>query len=380
MVRVDVKPALLQWAVTRAGIPADDLLRKFPQLPSWEREEKRPTLRQVELFSRATHTAVGYFFLPSPPDVPVPIPDFRTAANHPVGLPSPDLLDTIYGCQERQDWYREFALSQGAQELSFISSASVGDDVVSVATRMRDLLQFSVSQRANMPTWEDALRSFREKLDDAGILVGIAGIVGSNTHRKLNPSEFRGFALSDRHAPLIFVNGADSKSAQMFTLAHELAHLWCGESGVSESDRSAPANRSELWCNEVAAEFLVPKSLFEEAAAIHGYQRSRLQQLARTFKVSQLVLLRRFRDCGKLSETDYWDEYYALLEAISAIPRPALGGNFYATETMRVGRRFARALIASTLEGQTPYRDAFRMLGIFKADTFNEYAHRIGSM
>jgi Zn-dependent peptidase ImmA (M78 family) len=377
--RVDVKPELLRWARERVGLTENALLKRFPQLPQWESAEKKPTLKQLENFARTTRTPVGYLFLPEPPTVPLPIPDLRTPADQTLENPSPDLLDTIFICQERQDWYRDFARSYGEQKLPFVGSASLANDVEVTASAMRDALEFDVDQRRDMATWSEALRSFIDRADQLGVLISVSGIVGNNTHRKLDASEFRGFALADEYAPFVFINGADSKAAQMFTLAHELAHIWLGQSALSDSDRTTRvANHAEIWCNRVAAELLVPRVVFEEEIRGGDYDQTELPRLARRFKVSQLVILRRYRDLGKLKADDFWSEYAAELDRLQSLAPAKSGGNFYATEGVRVGKRFAMALVQSTLEGNTLYRDALRLLSISKIETFNEFANRVG--
>jgi Zn-dependent peptidase ImmA (M78 family) len=207
----------------------------------------------------------------------------------------------------------------------------------------------------------------------------VSGVVGSNNHRKLNPDEFRGFALVDDLAPLVFVNGADTKAAQMFTVAHELAHIWLGQSAVSDATPvSAPEHRVEQWCNRVAAEFLVPLAALRVEYRRQDGLANECHRLARVFKVSSLVVLRRLHDLGALSRDRMWTAYEQELDRLRAVPKGS-GGDFYLTQGARVSKRFARALVASTLEGQTLYRDAFRLLGFSKLETFRELGRNLGA-
>ena len=259
-VRAEVRPELLVWARQRSGLEFTALAHRFPKLEEWERGALSPTLKQLDSFANATHTPVGFLFLPEPPEEQVPIPDYRTMGDVSVGRPSPDLLDTIFQCQQRQEWYRDFAQLNREDPVTFVGSLTTGTPVVEAATALRETLSFAVDQRGG--TWTEALRMLIDRAEDVGVLVMINGVVGNNTRRKLDPREFRGFTLVDPLAPLVFINGADTKAAQVFTLAHELAHLWLGQSALSDADLvRMPEVALERWCNQVASEFLVPLAL-----------------------------------------------------------------------------------------------------------------------
>ncbi len=380
MIRASVNPELLRWARKRAGTAQEDLAVKFKKLPEWEDGQSQPTLKQAEAFARALHVPVGYLFLSEPPEETVPILDFRTFAGHAVTRPSPNLLDTIYACQERQSWYRDFSRVAGESNLGFVGSASVEASPESVAAQIRETLGFDLAVRRECSTWTDALRLFIRKTDEAGLLVMVSGIVMSNTSRRLDPAEFRGFALCDPLAPLIFVNGKDTKAAQMFTLAHELAHIWLGASALSNLG-AAPTTgfcREEVWCNAVAAELLVPLRALQSKLQRNELLADALSRLARTFKVSTLVILRRLLDAGWLTRERFdsaWGQENERLRKL--VQAGSGGGDFYRTTVARVGRRFAHALVVSTLEGQTLYRDAFRMLGVKKPETFNNLGREV---
>jgi len=378
-VRVHVEPSLLEWASARSGKSPDDLSRRVPRLAAWARGDAQPTLKQLETFARATSTPVGLLMLPEPPDLPLPVPDFRTLPNAVATPATPDLLDTIYLCEERQEWYRSYALVNNADPLDFVGSATAKDDIMSTADHMRARLDFDLASRREYSSWTEALGKLSERAENIGVLVMISGIVGSNTHRGLDPDEFRGFALVDDLAPVVFINGADTKAAQIFTLAHELVHIWLGQPAVSNPrlDVRREDQQVERFCNAVAAELLVPSEQLRNEFDPGKPLPDELDRLARLYRVSTLVVLRRIFDAGQLSWNEYSSAYSEQMARATRATGPS-GGNFYNTQPVRTSKRFAHAVIADTLEGRTLHRDAFRLLGVRRYNTFRELGHRLG--
>ena len=376
-VRVEVAPALLKWAVDRAGWDKETAESRVPHLDEWIRGTRRPTLRQIEDFSRATHAPFGQLFLPEPPDEPLPIPDMRTVGDDGVSKPSGDLLDTIYLCQNRQEWYREYLLEEGAPAVEIVGSAVREEDPAAVAERVRTVLRLHDDTASHRSRREDMRRELIDRIEELGVLVMVSGIVGSNTRRRLDPREFRGFALVDSMAPLIFVNGRDTRAAQVFTLVHELAHLCLGGSALSDpSDVVRPGVSEERWCNAVAAATLVPEAVLRaEYRGDVGVEA--LEGLANCFGVSTLVVLNRLYDLRLIS----WDAFrrtygveHERLMSLMAEQRSGDGGNYYNTVPLRLGRRFAQAVLLSTFGGRTPYREAYELLQVRKHATFKELA------
>ena len=374
-----VEPRLLRWARERSGRETDYLQKRFPKLKAWESGLALPTFRQLEAFAKATYAPIGYLFLQEPPAEGLPVTDFRTMGGAEVRRPSPDLLDTLYLCQQRQDWYRDEARTSGDPPLEFVGSLDTSVDAPAAGAHLRDALGFDVEQRRGLGTWSEALRQFIEQAEVLGILVMVSGIVGSNTHRKLDPEEFRGFVLSDPLAPLVFLNGADTKAAQMFTLAHEIAHLWLGASGISNSQAvSTPDHAVERWCNQVAAELLAPAEIVSNEFDPNAELNTETDRLARRFKVSTLVILRRIHDVGGLSRDELRHAYQEEVGRLQDLQRSGGGGNAIRNVGPRVSKRLARALVVSTLEGRTSYTESFRLLGVRKLSTFESVAESVG--
>lgn len=380
--RVPVAPSVLAWAMDRSGKDGHDLIAQFKDLAAWLSGSKQPTYSQLEHFAAKTLTPLGDFFLAEPPLDEVPIPDFRTVGNAAVRKPSPDLLETIYLCEQRQEWYRNHAMASGAEPLGFVGSVELSTSPQQVAELLRSQLQFNLADRRLDSSWSAALRRLIDAAENAGMLVMVSGIVGNNTHRALDPEEFRGFALSDTYAPLVFVNGADTKAAQIFTLVHEICHLWLGQTALTDASMDLTAfNETELWCNRVAAEVLVPRdtlvSEFRGAATTEE-----LERLARVYKVSTLVILKCLFDARVLTWEEFSSAYHAELTRIQQLMAgrgPASGGDFYNTQPLRVSRRFARAIIADTYTGGTLHRDAYKLLGTRKYETFVRLGQKVGA-
>lgn len=374
MTRVAVSSSVFRWAMQRSGNPVE-LESKFPKLGEWLNGQSQPTLRQLESLSKATATPLGYFFLPEPPEERLSIPHFRTLDDRQNLAPSPDLLETVQFMERRQAWMREYLVDEGHEALPFVGSAAVTDAPDVVTRKMKTTLGLEAGWAAGQPNWEKALRELQRRMEAAGIVVVVNGVVGNSTRRKLSVTEFRGFVLVDEYCPLVFVNGADGKAAQMFTLAHELAHIWFGRSAAFDlRDLQPAADRTEQACNWVAAEFLVPADELRDFWPRVTHLAERYQLLARRFKVSELVAARRVLDLELVTRDEFLEFYQSYLEAVhQAAAKKPDGGDFYLNQSFRIGDRFGAAVVSAAREGRLLYREAYQLTGLY-GNTFARYA------
>lgn len=376
MVKVAVNPEVLRWASERSSRDAAQLKQRFPTLSRWIAGEARPTLGQLEDFSKATATPLGFLFLDSPPTDRLPIPNYRTKDDQSVRAPSAELLDTIYIMQRRQAWLRDYLIENGVERAALVRSARPDEAPPTVAAQLRENLRLSVGWSSQENTWTEALRTLRGAMGHAGVVVAINGVVGNDTHRPLDVDEFRGFVLTDDYAPLVFVNAADAKSAQMFTLAHELAHLAFGISAVFDLSSMQPAkNSDEQACNRVAAEFLVPAVLLQ--AMWKPQLANPYEAVARAFKVSRIVAARRLLDLALITREEFFNYYRACMRTEKQRrQRDESGGNFYATASQRIGWRLATEIGKAFREKRIFPTEAYRLTGL-TGKTFDEFFRRV---
>ncbi len=369
---------MLRWARGRVGMDIGNAAVaagvKPEQFERWETGDDLPTFRQAQNVAQALHAPFGFFFLQQAPvDEPL-LPDLRTVGGRPVGKPSVDLLETVKQALQRQAWYLEYQQEQGMPSLPFVGKFKLNAAPQVVAADIRAVLGVDVEQGQRQ--WDDYQRALIQGAEQAGVLVMRSGIVGNNTRRKLDVSEFRGFAISHPLAPVVFINSADAPAARLFTLLHELAHLWFGSSGISNVE-SGNLRQEEMACNAVAGEFLAPAQLFKSLWATACADLStRIAELARRFHVSQLVVVRRALDLGLIDRKTYNDFYLAELERFRQTE--SKGGSFYRNAASKNSVRFARAVIAEALSGRLLLRDAGKLLGVQPAK-IRQFAEQLGA-
>jgi Zn-dependent peptidase ImmA (M78 family) len=372
-----LKPDVLRWVRNKAGLSEDALAEKIGVLVNlvkdWEMTGSIP-FPLVEKLAEKTRTPFGFLFLQVPPQPKLPIADFRRVDISSTLEPSNDLLDVIYIAQLKQSWYRDYLIANGDKRLPFVKKSSLQTPPKETAEDIRRTLNIGPALAQMTRTWEDTIKYTTEAAEDCGILVLRSGYAGEDTSRKLDVDEFRGFALSDEYAPLIFINGADAPAAQIFTIAHEIAHIWIGETGISNLENTySTGNNLETYCNSVAAEVLLP--LDELLASWRGEVNdiNEIDRLSNEYKISRIVVARRARDAGMLTESRF-SSYYRM---IAKSTTKAGGGNYYIKEQYKHSRRFSIAIIQEALAGRTSQRDAMQLLGIKKESTFRNYTKEL---
>lgn len=366
---VNVNANMLTWAIARAGYELQTFTEKFPKVQLWLEGDRKPTVRQLEEFSKKVHLPFGYLFLPEPPKEKLPIPFFRSAGNK-ADRVSINVYDTILLIQQRQDWLRNYLNENDFEPLKFVGKFQNNKNVEAIAVDIRKTLNLPEKWASHFRTWQEAQDRLVLQIEDLGIITIFNGVVENNGHRKIPVNECRGFVIVDKLAPFMFINNADWKSAQMFTMVHELAHIWTGHSAGFDFRKLLPADDPiEKLCDSVAAEVLVPENSFNE---IWNHNPS-IKLASRYFKVSEIVIARRALDTGKLSKREFFAFYeeYSRKEIFKK-ERQSSGGDFYATTKKRLSLTFASYINNAVKSGNLLYRDAYKLTGL-KGDTFQNF-------
>ena len=371
--KLTLEPSVLNWARLRARLEPDELAAKIGvQVGTLKRWEEKGEISPVQVRKLAdkTHTPFGYLFLRHPPEDRLPIADFRARQPDQHRYPSVELLDTISSMQRRQDWLHEELIRLGTFPCGLVGSFGTNSAIREAADVIRKEVDLAPDWAGNTASWSEAQRQLIGAIETAGVFVVVNGIVGNNTSRQLDPEEFLGFALVDKYAPMIFVNGADFIASQNFSLVHELVHICIGKTGLSaDLGDGTGSDTAELFCNRIAAEYLVPVDSLARAwdlAGSHAGLPSALQELARTFKVSEAVVVRKLHSDGLIGSDTVRDFFRGRVRRPER-PPSSKGGNFRANQRYRLGNRFASLIVPALHERRLGYREA-RLLTDLKGD------------
>jgi Zn-dependent peptidase ImmA (M78 family)/DNA-binding XRE family transcriptional regulator len=372
-----INPENLIWARERAQMTVDMLAQKLrvkeDVLAAWESGEKKLTFKQAKNVSEKTYIPFGYLFLNAPPVEKLLIPDLRTVDGDQLRQPSAELLKIVRIIMARQHWYQEYQIEQGVEENPLIGRFNSDNKFSDIVSNMREVL--GVGPHPERGNWEEYQRLLVKRIENIGVLVMRHGDLGHHTKR-LSVDEFRGFAIFDKISPVIFINQADAPSARLFTLIHELAHIWIGESGVSDASTQAH-RKEEVLCNTVAAEFLVPENEFLSLWQDSADWVENLPELESHFHVSKWVLARRALTLNLISQSQYSTYIRFLRRQHEERERNSSGPSYYRTIKSQISERFSRALVSETLSGRILLRDAGELLGM-KPNNITKFAKELG--
>lgn len=385
MAKALINSNMLVWASERAGMSAEAISERIKspmdRVELWLSGDDTPTFRQAQKLAGILHIPFGFLFLDTPPEEDLPLPDLRTVGSDPARNLDTNFRDLLKDVLFKRDWFREYLDQLNGEPLHFVGSFGAKADPNDVAADMRQVLFGPDAAMPEARNWEEYLVELMRAADASGIWVMRSGIVGNNTHRPLAVEQFRGFAISDPIVPLIFINGRDAKAAQIFTLAHELAHIWLGQSGISNvfiGEVDFGVHRAlERQCNQIAAEFLVPAETLRDRWDPDRPFSMNVDLNARAFRVSRVVIGRRAFDLALCPE----NEYRALYATESARwTRDAQaggdGGDFYRTMTVRNGNRFTNSVVNQAISGQMLFRQAATLLNTQPASLVEYHRRR----
>ena len=378
MTTANINTDMLTWARERSGISVPDFARRCgiseERLREWESGERKLTFNQAMRFAEKAHVPFGYLFLAKPPEEVLPIPDLRTLEGQGVQRPSAELLDLVKLMMQRQEWYREYLQQHFAEANPYVGRASYSDSVESIVEDIRACL--GVEPHPTRGKWDDYYRDLVQRIESLGILVMRQGNLGHHS-RPLNVDEFRGFAIVDEYAPIIFVNHSDALGARLFTLIHELCHIWIGQSGISDGNTNTH-RQEEVLCNAVAAEFLVPAQEFR-ALWQHDSEswEDNLPPLEAHFHVSTWALARRALTLNFISQQEYGR--YIFEQKMRHEQRKGSGvPTYYQTKKAQISRQFSQAVVGEALSGQLLLRAAGELLGGIKPGKIETFARELG--
>lgn len=397
----NITPQILTWARARCGLSHNVLATKLnvstDKLVQWESGTSKPTIKQAQSVAKHTHIPFGYLYLDKPPQLNIPIADFRTGHLKKNSQQEVNIYDFVQSLLHKKEWFEQRALKKGSNFNSghFQGKFSLKNDYLEVAESISEFIEIDSNiRRRNQITPSSLWSSLVDKVISKGIWLMRTGVVGNNTHRKLNSDSSKGLALKSTFMPVIWVNSSLSDAPKIYTLIHEMAHLWIDSEGISkqqDEDEIASTNGRSLkefenlekFCDLVAAEVLVPAKNLEYLWQSQSSSLDNVENLHKNFGVSRFVIAKRAADLSIVTKSDLANLTVILRQRI----KPPIqneeqeetensgGGNFYNTLLARNGMEFTKAVVEDAFSGDLLLNAACDLLDIKNSSTL-EGAHK----
>lgn len=373
--KAHITPKILKWARESARMPQETAAAKvsvsIEKLEAWESGELQPTIRQARTLAKTYKRPFALFFLPEIPRDFQPLQDFRKSNSVELSTSSIFIIREI---QQKQAWISDVYEENDEDKLSFVGKFSLSDNPEVIAKDILKTLEIT-------PTIYESDNPIKQWIDAAesnGIFISRTSFIHSRL--KLDSKEIQGFAIADTYAPFIFINSQDWKAPQLFTLVHELAHIWIAETGISneiepeliDKGKSHPV---EMFCNQIAAHALMPKEYLNTINQTTFQNSKEVYQTAKKFDVSTFALLVRALDLNLISVSKYnslkkeaeldFAEYLKKEAEKKARQKDKKGGpNYYLLQLNRNSRLFTQAVLDSYKGGQIEPTVASSLLNV----------------
>ena len=368
--RIKISPETLVWATERGGYNTDSLFNIYPKALEWIKEDSLPTVKQLERFAKKVHVPFGFLFLKKPPIETIPVTFYRSngdVVNNPP-LVIKDLVNTI---KYKQDWLRDFLIESNYDELDFIGTLSDYKNIkiLEAANVIRKNLNIHLewyretNKNAVFRYWIDTLENNR-------IFVISTGFVNNNK-RIVDVDICKGFTLIDKFCPFIYINTNNLGGGRIFTLLHELVHIFVGNSiGLSYEPIHPSSTPLEKFCDEVASEILLPTEHFVQTwHSLEGNFYDRFTKIANVNHISKLVVMRKALDCGFIQIADFWSSY----NSYTSVPyTKSTGGNYWNSKPYEVSRKFYSFVDQALKQGKILPTNAYKLTNM-KGKTYENF-------
>jgi Zn-dependent peptidase ImmA (M78 family) len=368
--RVKISPKNLVWATERSGLNIDNLFDVYPKAIDWIREESEPTVKQLESFAKKIHVPFGFLFLNKFPDEILPVIFYRSNGEI---IENPPLVikDLVNQIKAKQEWLKDNLIENDYDKLDFIGVLKEYEKIDSVEAA--EIIRTSLKLNK---TWyeetkkEKSFRYWIDKIEKNRIFVISTGYVSHNK-RTVDVDVCKGFTLVDDICPFIYINTNNLGGGRIFTLIHELIHVFVGHSiGIGYNPIHPSSEPLEKFCDSVASEILVPNSFFKISwNSTTGSFSEKFSTIAKQYHVSKLVIAKKALDYNFIQESDFWTFY----NFYTNIPyKKTSGGDYWNSKPYEVSRKFYSYVDLALKQGKILPSNAYKLTNM-KANTYEKF-------